>query len=65
MERKKTGPGVLLAACLAPAIVACVFLAFSVRWSWEDHLREKTARSETLARAIDGHAEGVLAANGI
>lgn len=65
MERKKTGPGVLLAACLAPAIIACVFLAFSVRWSWDDHLREKTARSETLARAIAGHADLVFAATGL
>jgi signal transduction histidine kinase len=65
MERKKTGPGLLLAACLAPAIVACAFLAFSARWSWEDHLREKTSRSETLARAIAGHSELVFAATGL
>lgn len=62
MERRKTGPGLLLAACLAPAIVACAFLAFSAHWSWEDHLREKTARSEALARAIAGHSELVFAA---
>lgn len=65
MERRKTGRGLLLAACLAPAIVACAFLAFSAHWSWEDHLREKTARSETLARAIAGHADLVFSATGL
>ena len=65
MERKATGSGVLLAACLAPALVLCVFLALSARWSWDDHVRQKTARSETLARAMAGHAELVFATTGL
>ncbi|MBM3480834.1 MAG: hypothetical protein FJX69_16730, partial [Alphaproteobacteria bacterium] len=65
MEREKTGSGIVLAACLAPALVACAFLGLSARWSWDDHLREKTARSETLARAIAGHSELVFAATGL
>ncbi|MBM3481217.1 MAG: hypothetical protein FJX69_18725 [Alphaproteobacteria bacterium] len=65
MEREKTGSGIVLAACLAPALVACVFLGLSARWSWDDHLREKTARAETLARAIAEHSELVFAATGL
>ena len=65
MERKGAGSGLLLVACLGPAILACALLALSARWSWDEHLRTKTARSEALARALAGHAELVLASAGL